>query len=482
MKPTPGVFYYPHRVSLWFWKLSLVLVTPLVAEDAAPSSETTLLPAESPPEMVESPSSRSGAAAGASGTASAPLEMHRFGQSRTPRTNEVRQPDGPVSLTTDLQPRDAATPLMPEGAENGPAEAAPVITTRKRWTFAVESRAIYDDNIFLSAKGQEKSDMVFLLTPSLTYRSGDVISKRGSYAIVGYTPSGSFFADDSDENSLDHSVRADLQKTLGKLAVGVDGKYQRLSGATPELSDRVDRDEAGARARLHYDVSLRTGIETSVAYNTVRYQESNLDDYDEWVSETFVGYEVSGRTRIAAGGAVGTLDVDGAKAQDYQRALVKVTTDPTGKITLEAKGGAEFRHTGAGNETTPVFNVSAEYRPTGRTSAGVSVYRDVSASGSIDNENVTRTGATFRVMQKLGSRLTAGLEAGYERMEYTTTEAGAVESGRDDKYFFFRPSLRYDFSEGRRAEVYYSLRKDNSTLSEFDFVADQAGLAVGFEF
>ncbi|HEX2747931.1 MAG TPA: outer membrane beta-barrel protein [Verrucomicrobiales bacterium] len=414
----------------------------------------------------------------------------RFGQKRLSDTTRVPirgeyeppQPAGPVSLTTELQPSEVSTPLMPEGMENMPAEPEPVIQTRKRWTFSIDVRSIYDDNIFLSSKGREKSDFVFLFTPSVTFRSGDTATKRDSYVIASYTPSASFFASDSGENSVDHTVRLDMQKRFGKLAVGLEGRYQRLSGATPELSDRVDRDETGAKLRLRYDLSARTNIETSAGYSAVKYRESGLDDYHEWVSETFVGYELSGRTRIAAGGAAGRLDVDGGKPQDYQRALVRVTTDPKGKLTVDAKAGVEFRKTGAGRETTPVFNVSAEYRPTGRTTAGVSVYREVTASGSVENENLTRTGATLRVMQKLGSRFTAGLEAGYEKMEYASTEAGVAGSGREDEYYFLRPSLRYDFSENRRAEIYYSLRRDNSTIGDFDFAANQAGLAIGFDF
>jgi hypothetical protein len=456
MKPTsdPTIVYRSGGLS-WWWSLSLMMAGTVSAE----------LPEYGP-------------------------KVPQYGPKRLSDTTNIPirgeyvppQSAGPVSLTTDLQPNEASTPLLPYGAENTPVEPEPVIPSHKRWTFSIEARSIYDDNIFLSAKGKEKSDMVFLFTPSVTFRAGDTATKRGSYAIASYTPSASFFTDDSGENSVDHTVRVDLQKRFGKLAVGVDGKYQRLSGATPELSDRVDRDEAGAKLRLRYDFSDRTGIETSAGYSKVKYRESNLDNYEEWVSETFAAYQLSGRTRIAAGGAVGRLDVDGRKSQNYQRGLVRVTTDPTGKLTLDAKGGVEFRRTGAGKETTPVFNVSAEYRPTTRTSAGVSVYREVTASGSVENENLTRTGATLRVMQKLGSRFTAGLEAGYEKMEYATTEAGTVSSGREDEYFFLRPSLRYEFSEGRRAEIYYSLRRDNSTISDFDFAANQAGLAVGFDF
>lgn len=403
---------------------------------------------------------------------------------RSPELPEPGPPQstGPVSLTTELMPNEAATPLLPEGAENANVEAGSAIVASRRWTFSLDVRSIYDDNILLSQPGLEKSDFVFLVTPSVTWRNGDTAGKRQSYASASYSPSASFFVDESGENSLDHTVRADMQKRFGRFAVGVEGKYQHLSGATPELNDRVDRDEAGAKLRLRYDLSSRTGIETSAGMNTVRYREAMLADYDEWLSETFVGYEFSGRTRVGVGGAFGRMDVAGRDSQDFQRALVRATTDATGKLTIDAKGGVEFRQMGAGSETTPVFNVAADYRPTGRTSVGGSVFREVTASGTIENENVTRTGAAVRVQQKLGSRLTAGVEAGYEKMEFAPSESGVVSSGREDKYFYIRPSLRYEFREGRRAEIYYSLREDNSTVSNFDFEANQAGLAIGFDF
>lgn len=403
---------------------------------------------------------------------------------RVPIRGEYVPPEthGPVSLTTELIPSEAVTPLMPEGAEGAPDVAESIIDAKRQWTFSIEARSIYDDNIFLSSEATKKRDLVFLLTPSVTWRHGDTAARKGSYATAAYSPSASFFTDESSENSIDHTFRFDGQKRFGRLAAGAEVRYQRLSGATPELSDRVDRDEAGGRLRMSYDIGGRTGIEASAGYNTVRYREAALADYDEWIADTYVGYQFSGRTRVAAGVAVGRMDVDGREQQKFQRALVKVTTDPTGKLTLEGRGGVEFRQTGAGETTTPVFHVSAEYRPTARTSVAASAYREVTASASVENENLTRTGASVRVQQKLGSRLTASVEAGYEKMEYASTEAGVAGSGREDEYFFVRPSLRYEFREGRRAEVYYSFREDDSTNDRFDFEANQAGLAIGFDF
>ena len=412
-----------------------------------------------------------------------------FGQKRLSETTRVPirdeyvpQPAAPVSLTTELSPNEAATPLLPEGMEAGDVESGPLEPAKRRWTLSMEGRFIWDDNIYLSGQGQKESDFVFLIAPALTWRHGDTAAKKDSYATAVYSPSASIFLDHSGENSVDHTARIEAQKRFGKLTLGGGAVYQRLSGATPELSDRVDRDEAGAKLHLGYDLSSRTGLETSLSAHSVNYRESTFADFDEWVSETYAGYALSGRTRVSAGGAFGRMDVKGSDSQEFQRVLVKATVDAGGKLTLDAKGGFEFRHTGAGDSDTPVFHVSAEYRPTGRTALVASAYREVTASGSVDNENLTRTGGSLKVVQKLGSRLTAAAEAGYEEMDYTPTESGAAASGREDEYFFIRPSLRYEFQQGRRAEIYYSCREDDSSLSEFDFTANQAGIAIGFDF
>ena len=125
---------------------------------------------------------------------------------------------------------------------------------------------------------------------------------------------------------------------------------------------------------------------------------------------------------------------------------------------------------------------SRESGPTGRTSVSGSLYREVTASGSVEGENVTRTGASVKVQQKLGRSLTASVEAGYEKLAYDATEAGALSSGREDDYFFIRPSLRYELREGRRFELYYSHREDNSSVNLYDFDADQIGLAFAYDF
>jgi hypothetical protein len=168
--------------------------------------------------------------------------------------------------------------------------------------------------------------------------------------------------------------------------------------------------------------------------------------------------------------------------QTFQRGLVRVNHEVAGKLTANATGGVEFRKTEAGDQTTPVFTVGSEYRPTERLTVSADLFRQVNASGASPGENYTRTGGALRFSQRLGSRFAAGLEAGYEMLDYTSTRPGVVATNRSDDYVFLRPSLKYEFNDNRRAEVYYSLRDDDSSLDAFDFTSNQLGLAIGFDF
>ena len=397
-----------------------------------------------------------------------------------PFAPESKPTGGPVMMGADLNPNEAVTPLSPEQT---PPELldGPIVEPTDPWVFSVEVASVYDDNIRLSSSN-EQQDFLFVMSASVAWQWGDVRLKRGSWARVYYEATGIVFAEQSDENNVDHDFQAGVQKRAGRLATALEGRYRRLSGATPDLGDRVQRDDYQAKLSGAYDLSGRTFIEASAAWNAVRYEDGGLADYDEFLGEMFAGYEVSGRTKVSAGGGVGQLRVAGAGKQDFQRALVKVTRASTGALGLTGKAGAEFRQTGIRNNITPVFAVTADYEPVeDSTRITAEAFSETVASGALAGETYRRTGGALRLTQRLGSRLVAGVEAGYERLNY---EAGMVEatSGRSDDYYYAKPSLKYEFNTRRRAEVFYSFREDDSSLEDFSFTANQWGLSFGLDF
>jgi hypothetical protein len=397
-----------------------------------------------------------------------------------PFAPEGKPDGGPVVMGADLQPNAAVTPLTPDQADPEFLDA-PLVEATDRWVFGVEAGSFYDDNIRLS-RTDEQQDFIFVLSASVAWQWGDVRLKRGSWARLFYKATGILFAEQSDEDNIDHDVQAGVQRRSGRLATVLEGRFRRLSGSTPDLGDRVQREDYQAKLSATYEFSGRTYLEGNVAWNGVRYLEPGLSDYQEFLGELFAGYEVSGRTKVAVGAAAGQLQADGAGRQDFQRALLKVTRASTGALGLTGKAGAEFRQTQAGNQVTPVLAMTADYEPIedGTRLTG-EVFREVVASGALAGENFLRTGGALRLTQRLGSRFVAGLEAGYERLDYSNTGDGTA-SGRADDYYYAKPSLKYEFNNRRRAEIFYSFREDDSSVEDFSFSANQWGLSIGLDF
>ena len=397
-----------------------------------------------------------------------------------PFKEEPKSDGGPVVMGTDLDPNAAVTPLSPEQT---PPEFldGPIVEPTDPWVFSVEVASLYDDNIRLSNR-EAQQDFLFVLSASVAWQWGDIRLKRGSWARVYYEATGVAFAEQSDENSVDHDFQAGVQKRAGRSAAALEGRYRRLSGATPDLGDRVQRDDYQVKLSGAYELGGRTYLEGNTSWNAVRYQDSGLADYDEILGELFAGYELSGRTKVSAGGAVGQLKVAGSGKQDFQRALFKVARASTGALGLTGKAGAEFRQTKTRNNVTPVFSIAADYEPVeDSTRVTAEIFRETVASGALAGENYLRTGGALRLTQRLGSRFVAGVDAGYERLEYAEAASG-VDSGRSDDYFFAKPSLKYEFNARRRAEVFYSFREDESSLEDFSFTANQWGLSFGLDF
>ncbi len=397
-----------------------------------------------------------------------------------PFAPEPKSGSGPVVMGTDLEPDAAVTALAPEQT---PPEMldTPLVESADPWVFRVEQVSVYDDNIELSHR-EKQADFVFMLRASVAWQRGDWERRRGSWARVFYEATGSVFVEQNEENSLDHDLQAGGQRRWGDLATALEGRYRYLSGATPDLGDRVQRQEYEARLSAAYDLSGRTFVEAGAGWNGIDYEETAYADFEEWEAEGFAGYELSGRTRIAAGAAVGQLKVKGTSPQDYQQALVKVTRASTGALGLTGRAGAEFRQMERGDGITPVFALTADWEPIADgTRVTAEGFRETVASGSLGGETYLRTGGALRLLQQLGSRFAAGLETGYEQLAYSGISDGAG-AGRTDDYFFARPSLKYEFNARRRAELFYHFREDDSTSDDFSFTANQWGLSFGLDF
>lgn len=379
------------------------------------------------------------------------------------------------------KPDEPSTPLL--GNESAPPPPVPpMLTGGKRIQVSLDVGAKYDDNIFFSAR-DTRSDFVFVASPKLTLQTGDFRAREETFGVLNYNPEAIFFTKGTADNTLDHHVKAEVQYALARLAIGVEGKFDHLSEPNADLGNRVERNETKAKLRVSYGWGPKLEAETNFLYSGTNYDPSELADFSEFVNETLIRYQITARTKAALGFGIGRLDVDGYGEQTFERALVQVLTDVGSKLTLKAKGGVEFRQMEMGDETTPIFSLAMDYRIREGTTLALEAYREVTASGGQPGENVTRTGIAAKVRQKIGEKFTGGLDIGYEQLGYASASRESVaDSARDDDYFFLRPSLTYELKEGRRLELYYMHRQNDSSQADFSFTGNQIGVSAGVDF
>ena len=170
--------------------------------------------------------------------------------------------------------------------------------------------------------------------------------------------------------------------------------------------------------------------------------------------------------------------------QTFEQVNVRVGYQVTGKISLNASGGVEFRQfegDARGGYVSPVYDLSATYQPFDGTTITLSGNGSIQNSAALAGQDYRTTSITAGVQQRLLTRMHLGLTVGYEHAEYFGAATG-VTATRDDNYYFIQPSVDLTVTRWWTAGAYYLHREDNSSTEEFSFNDNQFGVRSEFKF
>lgn len=356
----------------------------------------------------------------------------------------------------------------PGGGSLGDVEVDVEATTGVTW----------DDNIFLSSENPVE-DTILSASVLARLQAGNFNDAYSSRAAIAYSPQGFVFLEHSDENSIDHDASGEIQHTWSRLTAGASAAYRKTSGGNPDFGERVDARVGEVEMLMAYALTGRTRAEVSGRYEDRRYDSEGSFDSTEADGRIYVDYEASDKTHLAVGASKGQVDVDGGDSQEFHRALARVRGQLTSKTRLEAEGGADFRQTGAGDRTTPVFELAIRTAPATGTEAGLRLSREIEPSGSLGDQNYVRTGVSLTGSQRLTERFKFTLDAGFDHYGYEETRLGS-RADREDDDFFVRPGIRYE-REHVNGSLFYEYRK-NSGSSDYAYEVNRVGLTLGTEF
>jgi putative beta-barrel porin BBP2 len=409
----------------------------------------------------------------------------------------VVAPEQSTDSTADMNP------ALPVAANDRDTESSPVtsidsaVPRRFHYLLRLNVRSVYDDNINLSDTNRI-SDIYTTIEPAIMVGFGDIDARTDNYIRLDYLPSVFFYADESENNAVQHVARVEGQYRTERLIVNFSQMAQIMDGVdvqttdnTGSLDQHVNLDVAGrskfsiytTHFNAAYYVTGKTSLSAGADYTSTDY--SSLISSETFSANLFVNYDYSPKLVVGVGGTAGSIRVDAPNPdQTFEQANVRASYQATGKIDFVGTAGVEFRHfdgDARDEYTTPVYEIRMNYVPFDGTKIFIAASRRNLNSAVLAAQNYAVTDISAGIQQRLFQRVFLGFNAGYENSDYYST-VGAPGPERGDDYFFVRPSVAVKVTRYLTVGAFYLHRKNSSSFDEFSFQNNQVGLHGMLEF
>ena len=363
-----------------------------------------------------------------------------------------------------------------------------------RWRFEPRLfvKGTYDDNIFIRP-ANKVADYIATLSPGLAFGFWDSVEarerdldrlhaataaverSRGNFLIVDYTAILMGFSRTTSQNVLDHDARFDTQWKTGKLTLGASVQFESKSETNNDVGGRLKRKTLSAGVTSSYRFNEKLTLELGLHHATNRPE--GFARTMEWRGDASLDYSVTSSARFGFGFSGGLLQVDRGADQVFQRVLARAGYSLSEKLDVDFRGGIEFRQSDgrAGNRTSPVFDLRASWTPSPGTRVRVATYRRVGAAIEQPEEFIATSGVSVTFLRKLQGNLYLSVEGGYEVADY-------LGIAREDKYFFIRPGLLYNFATWGTAGVTYEHRRNSSNQARSSYDNNQISVEIGVKY
>jgi hypothetical protein len=339
----------------------------------------------------------------------------------------------------------------------------------------------YNDNILLAPR-DEQSDFIWTISPGVTI---ELPGRRVAFRL-GYRADIIRYTDNDTLDTVDHTVQASAAyNSPGGLNLSLRDEFRRTEGfagfPVPELTDRVERHQNDLRAEAEYRFADRWSAGAHYDFVWVDYVSGATFDELDRQDHTFgvtLFYRILPRTSV-----LGEYDyqiirydigrVAADRDSDAHFFKVGVKGDLTGKTSAGIKVGYQVKdYDNPAREDFDGFVAEAEV---------IWKYRDPSQLrlyGGRANIESTFQGNNFYVANYGGLELrhyltsvliltVRGLIGTNEYPE--TVTVGDETKKRDDTFYEFGLSLRYQIRRWLGFEVAYQFLRRDSNFRDFDY-------------
>jgi hypothetical protein len=299
---------------------------------------------------------------------------------------------------------------------------------------------------------------------------------------IDYTPDLNLYVDDEQYNNADHIAGMTAGYAFSKLVLGLDQDFRREAVKSSIVGSLVTIRDYQTHLRTRYEFNETTSVEVNGTYQNFSYEDSGLQGYQEFRNDDWLNRRMGDKLTLGVGAAFGFLFPSESDDQTYQQLLGRAVYRLSGKISLSAAVGAELREYEADHDDTvhPTFDVRGIYQPWASTTFTIEGLRREQPS-PFGEANYTTYGVYLGARQLLFNRLYAGLNVGYNNVEYTTLAPGAG-SEHTDNFYFARLRFDYALNPHWMASVFYTFTENRANPSAFSYDNNIVGGHLAWQF
>ncbi|MDQ3119006.1 MAG: outer membrane beta-barrel protein [Verrucomicrobiota bacterium] len=430
-----------------------------------------------------------------------------YSSSRFDSTAWSRYPEKPFAISAEANPLPPGefngenTGVERASAEINAGDEVSSIPRRFQYAFRLNLRAVYDDNIYLRHTDRV-GDYYFAIEPGVTIGFGDIVGRNQNSIRLDYAPSIFIYGDNSDSNGIQHLIHLEGHYHFSRLALSLSQRVQLLEGDNQSVNFGTTTGgntgpafnlDAGGETQVNiyttqvnfsYDLTGKTFLSGGASYTANDYEE--LISNETVSANLYLNYNYSPKLVVGLGGSAGYNWVGGTNPdQMFEQINVRLGYQISGKVTLDASGGVEFRqfedNLRGGSYVSPVYELGATYMPFDGTSVTLRGSRRTMNSAVLLAQNYASTNITVGLRQRFFQRVYVGLSAGYENSDYFGT-VEFVESTRSDNYFFLQPAVDLTLTRFWTVGVYYLYRQNDSSTELTSFYDNQFGVRTSLTF
>lgn len=320
--------------------------------------------------------------------------------------------------------------------------------------------------------------------------SGDL--SIGRHWSLSHSTTKSYYENDEFRDPLDYSAKLAAGYAVGEWKIAASFSYSISNDTLLEIGAQTKRESFDTSLSFARQIGERTSFDVSVTYSrgvatAVDYSLGVTTDFvpgRSIIATESVSYEASKKLRFGVGLSQGFYFLSVGPDAYSVRPTAHASWKPTGRISLAADAGYEYRRfdTGGNNRLleNPVYSLSLIYRPAETTSLSVSANASQGSSFFV-NRSTRTTGWRASLGQRLLGRFFFSASYLQGKTDYVAVDRG-LDTDRRDKNKGYNISLSTAFSQRASLSLGYDEVDNTSDTTRFTLSSHQYSITLGYRF